>query len=319
MDKLRALTTFVAIADAGSLTGAARALGSSLPAVVRLLAGLEHELGARLFHRTTRRIALTEAGRRYLERCRSLLTLLEEADRELVAEQTEPSGKLRVTAPVFFGTRHVAPVVAAFVRRYPAVSVEVQLFDRVVDLVEEGIDVGVRIGALADSSLVARPAGSMRRLVVAAPSYLAARGTPRHPSELSGHNCITMSRPGRSSWPFLVNGKLREVPVSGNFSINEVAAAVDACASGLGVGAFLAYQVAGLVASGALRVLLEPFETAPRPIHVVYPDARLLPLRTRRFIDFVREQLLGSQRAWEPRAPRRRGGAERASRGVARP
>src|SRR5689334_22180973 len=157
MDKLRAMRTFVAIADGGSLTAAARELESSLPAVVRLLAALEAELGARLLQRTTRRIALTEAGRRYLERCRAVDTLIGEAEAELRAEQTQPRGLLTLTAPVLFGTRHITSAVSAFVQRYPEVRVEFLLLDRVVNLVEEGIDVGVRIGELEDSSLIARP------------------------------------------------------------------------------------------------------------------------------------------------------------------
>jgi DNA-binding transcriptional LysR family regulator len=311
MDKLRALRTFVAIADAGSLTAAARRLGSSLPAVVRLLGALEAELGARLFHRTTRRIALTEAGRGYLERCRALLSLLAAAEAELRAEQTEPQGKLRVTAPVFFGARHVASGITAFLQRHPQVSIELQLLDRVVNLVEEGIDVAIRIGDLQDSSLIARPVSSMRRLTVAAPSYLARRGTPEHPRELRAHNCICFVRPSTSAWAFRDGGKPLSVPVQGNLRVNHVAAAADACAAGLGVGNFFTYQVAGELASGALRVVLAPFEVPALPIHVVYPEASLLPARTRAFVEFIREHIASRQALWQ--APEVRRGRSRAA------
>ncbi|MEY2932450.1 MAG: hypothetical protein RL033_3199 [Pseudomonadota bacterium] len=304
MDKLRALRTFVAIADAGSLTAAAHALGSSLPAVVRLLAALEAELGVRLFQRTTRRIALTDAGRRYLERCRQLETLLEEADADVRAEQTEPRGTLSVTAPVLFGTRHVASGVTAFVQRYREVRVDLQLFDRVVNLVEEGLDVGVRIGELEDSSLIARPVSTLRRLTVAAPTYLKRSGSPAHPRELREHNCILRSDRNVSSWSYRHDGKLISVPVQGNLRVNETAVAAEACVAGLGVGYFLAYQVARELAEGSLRILLGDFELPPRPIHIVYPGARLLPARTRVFIDFLLEHLQAEQAAWQPAEPK---------------
>ena len=306
MDKLRAMRTFVAIADAGSLTAAARVLESSLPAVVRSLAALEEELGARLFNRTTRRISLTDPGRRYLERCREVQAAVDDAEAEVVAQQTEPRGKLTVTAPVLFGERHVAAGITAFVRSYPQVSVEVQLLDRVVNLVEEGIDVGVRIGKLEDSSLVARHVGTMRRLTVAAPSYISEHGAPEHPKELLGHNCIRYLRGGVIEWAFSVNGKLLVLPVKGNLSVNQTAVAAEACVAGLGVGTFFAYQVAPFVASGALRVILVSFETPPRPIHIVYPEARRLPARARAFIELMQHHIAGEQRAWEPKPPKRR-------------
>jgi DNA-binding transcriptional LysR family regulator len=314
MDKLRAMRTFVAIADAGSLTAAARELESSLPAVVRLLAALEQELGARLLQRTTRRIALTEAGRRYLERCRAVDTLIGEAEAELRAEQTQPRGLLTLTAPVLFGTRHVTSAVSAFVERYPEVRVEFLLLDRVVQLVEEGVDVGVRIGELEDSSLIARPASSMRRLTVAAPRYLARRGSPTHPRDLLAHNCIVA--PGRGPWLFQLQGEVLPVPVQGNLRVNQAAVGAHACAAGVGIGSFFAYQVADELASGALKVLLEGYERPPRPIHIVYPQARLLPARTRIFVDFLLQHIQAEQGAWQTLAtPRRRAGAKARLRG----
>lgn len=305
VDKLRAMRTFVAIADAGSLTAAARELESSLPAVVRLLAALEQELGARLLQRTTRRIALTEAGRRYLERCRTVDTLIGEAEAELRAEQTEPRGLLTLTAPVLFGARHVSSAVSAFVERHPEVRVEFLLLDRVVNLVEEGIDVGVRIGDLEDSSLIARLASHMRRLTVAAPRYLARRGSPAHPRDLLAHNCIVA--PGRGPWLFQVDGEQVPVAVQGNLRVNQAAVGAHACAAGVGIGSFFAYQVADELASGALKVLLESYECPARPIHIVYPQARLLPARTRIFVDFLLQHIQTQQGAWQTPGTRRRG------------
>jgi DNA-binding transcriptional LysR family regulator len=299
MDKLRAIETFVAIADAGSLTAAARARGSSLPAVVRLLAALEAELGTRLFERTTRRLALTDAGRRYLERCRELLAALADAEAELHADATELRGKLSITAPVWFGQRHVATGVAAFVQRHSNVSADLLLFDRVVNLVEEGIDVAVRIGTLDDSTLIAQGVGSMRRVTVAAPSYIARHGLPEHPKQLSDHNCVRVWRPGDFAWEFREGGKPFSVSVQGNLSVNQISAAVDACAAGLGVGTFFAYQVAPLVMSGALSIILLSFESVAQPIHIVYPQARLLPARTRVFIEFMKQHILAERVAWQ--------------------
>ncbi len=313
MDKLRAMQAFVAIADAGSLTAASRALESSLPTTVRLLAALEAELGVRLVNRTTRRLSLTDAGRRYLERCREAQALIVEAEAEARAEQSQPVGKLRVTAPVLFGQRHVVRGIAAFVSRYPQVSVEVKLADRVINLVEEEVDVAVRIGRLADSSLIARDVGRMRRLTVAAPSYLARRGVPERPLQLLEHNCIRL-RPGAGrSWTFRVKGKTWTLPVKGNLSVNQVAAAAEVCAAGLGIGNFFAYQVAAHLANGALSVLLAEYEVPPRPVSLVYPAARLLPARTRLFIDFMAEHIARESPSWQPspareRAPRRTAG-----------
>jgi DNA-binding transcriptional LysR family regulator len=311
MDKLRAMRTFVAIADSGSLTAAARVLGGSLPAVVRSLAALEEELGARLFNRTTRRIALTDSGRRYLERCRELQALLEEAEAELHVEQTEPRGKLTLTAPVLFGERHVASGIHAYVQRYPKVSVELHLLDRLANLVEEGVDVAVRIGTLQDSSLVARHVASMRRVTVASPSYLTEHGSPEHPKDLLRHNCVRVLRPGADGWTFVERGKPFVVPVQGNFTVNQLAVAAQACGAGLGVGSFFAYQVAPLIAKGSLRVILASYETAPSPIHIVYPQARLLPVRTRLLILHLQQHIGKEQRTWQlsksvSRAPSRR-------------
>ncbi len=287
MDKVRALRALVAIVDRGSLTAAADALGSSLPAVVRTLAALESELGVRLLNRTTRRLSLTEDGRQYLERARRILADLDEADRSLGAGQGEPSGNLNVTAPVLFGQYHVAPAVTRFLQRYQKMRVNLVLVDRVVNLVEEGLDVGVRIGHLRDSSVVARSVGRIRRVVVASPSLLRRLGTPSHPRELANLPCLCFNATDGNRWEFREAGRALTVNVQGPLECNLAAPMLEACAAGLGFGRCLSYQAAPLVAARRLRIVLADFEVEPWPVSLTYPSARLLPSRTRIFIDWM--------------------------------
>lgn len=291
MDKFRAMQTFVKIADGGSLTAAARALGSSQPAVVRALAAYERELGVRLFHRTTRRISLTDEGRQHLERTRHVLAALEEAEQALSAEAAAPAGHLHITAPVLFGQMYVAPVVTRFVQQHPGMRCTTLLLDRVVNLLEEGLDLGIRIGRLEDSSLVAQPLGQIRRVVVATPAYLRRHGTPAHPRELQRANCVRVLS-DRAGWgDFQDGGRPFQVPVTGNLEFNHVWPALQACAEGAGFGMFFSYQVEPLLAQKKLLVVLESFEPAPRTISIVYPHARLLPARTRAFIAFAKQEI----------------------------
>src|SRR5512139_382288 len=193
MDKLRAMETFVHIVAAGSLTGAAEALGMSVPAVVRSLAALEREVGVRLLHRTTRRSSLSDEGREYYERCKRVLAEVEAADAALSSRRVNPKGRLRLTAPVMYGRMRIAPLVADFIAKYPAVEVELLLLDRVVDLVEEGIDAALRIGHLPESTLVAVRVRETRRVVCAAPSYLKRAGTPRLPQDVANARCVVFT------------------------------------------------------------------------------------------------------------------------------
>ena len=295
MDKLRSMQVFVRIVEDGSLTAAADSLGMSAPAVVRSLAALEREVGVRLLNRTTRRSSVTDEGREYYERCRRVLIEVEDADASLSARRTEPRGRLRLTAPVTFGRMHVAPVVAAFAAKHPGVDVELLLLDRVVDLVEEGIDAAVRIGALADSSMVALRLGETRRVVCAAPAYLKRAGTPKDPGELIRHRAIQFSGlSAGNDWVF-AGRPSRRVPVRPFLRSNQIDVVLDACSNGLGIAQFLCYQVDSLVKAGRLRRVLGEFEPAPVPIHLVYPNARLLSSNVRAFVDFARGPL---QRAY---------------------
>lgn len=290
MDKFKAMQTFVRIADEGSLTRAAQGLGLSLPAVVRSLAAYEAELGVRLFHRTTRRIMLTEDGKQHLANCRQVLTALEESEAQLSAGAREAAGHLTITAPVLFGQMHVSPSVTRFLHKHPKMRCSVLLLDRIANLVDEGIDLGIRIGHLQDSSLVAVPIGHVRRVVVAHPDYLRKHGTPKHPRDLQHCNCIR-NVSGAVWGDFQDKGRAFRIDVSGNLEFNHVLPAVQACADGAGFGMFFSYQVQPFLANKRLKIVLDKFERPPRPINVVYPHARLLPARTRAFIDWVRADL----------------------------
>lgn len=294
MDRLQALRTLIAIVDAGSLSAAAERLDTSLPTVVRTLGALELELGVRLINRTTRRMHLTDDGRLYLERSRSIVAALEEADGELAARKGTPQGRLAVTASVSFGRRFLSPFVAAFMRRHPAVTFDLLLVDRVVDLVEEGIDVGIRIGGLPDSSLIAQPIGRMRRTLCASPAYLKKHGIPKAPADLSRHHGVVFTAlSSDTTWTFGSGRAAVSVPIRCVLRCNQVDGAVEACRAGLGVGVFLSYQVAPLVAAKELRYLLVEHEPAPFPMSVVYQNRKLASAARRHFV----EECVGALRA----------------------
>lgn len=292
MDKLSAMRAFVEICDRGSLTAAGVALGKSQPTVVRTLAALESELGVRLLRRTTRRLALTEPGRDYLARCRRILAEVEEAERALGFGATEPRGELKLTAPVTFGQLYVAPFVMDFLQRYPAVRLELLLLDRVVNLLEEGVDLAVRIGPLPDSSMIGLNVGTMRRVLVASPEYIEREGIPERPEALAERPCVLFRGLGSAgSWRFQDAGRPIQVNVRGTLVCNQAMPAVAACERGLGFGEFLAYQVADSVAAGRLRTVLERFELPPAPVSLLYSEARLMSPSLRVLVDFMREQL----------------------------
>ena len=288
MDKLHAMETFVRIVERGSLTRAAETLGTSLPSVVRTLAALEHEVGVRLLNRTTRRIHLTDDGALYLDRCRAILAAVGDADASLAARRTEPAGRFAVTAPVLFGRRYVVPVVARFLAQHSAVSAEVMLLDRQVGLVEEGLDAGVRIGPLADSSLVAVQVGELRRVVCASPVWLRRHGVPKTPDDLRDVPCVRFGGlTPTSEWRFKSGRRTASIAVATRFATNQVDAGIAACEEGLGPGMFLSYQVASAVAQKRLRYVLAEFELDPVPVNVIYPQARLRSSALRAFVDLA--------------------------------
>ncbi len=292
MDKLAAMQTFVAIVDAGSLTAAARTLGKAPPTVVRSLSMLEQMLGTRLLQRTTRRMSLTVEGRQYLERCRTILAEVARAEQVLSSQHADPRGELRVTAPVAYGRLKVVPAVTRFLQAHDKVSVDLLLLDRVVNLVEEGLDVGVRIAPLVDSSSIATRVGEVRRVVVASPRLLRRHPAPRHPRQLAELPTVRFEGGSAgSSWTFDDQGRRITVLVAGRLTCNHIEAAVDACVQGLGFGQFLSYQVESMVARRKLRIVLPRFEPAPIPVHVMFAHARLMSPRNRAFVDWMKAEL----------------------------
>jgi DNA-binding transcriptional LysR family regulator len=298
MDQLAAIKVFVAIADAGSLSGAGKRLGMPLSTVSRHLKALEDELDTRLVTRTTRRLTLTGPGRAYAATCRRVLDELDDAGRSLAGEHAEPRGELALTAPVVFGRLHVLPVVNAFLNAYPHVTARMLLLDRVVDLVEEGLDVGLRIGNLPDSSLRATRVGSIRLIACASPSYLAERGVPATPSELSSHNCIsfnTLSPPDR--WTF-GGEKGWRVTVRPRLIVNAAEAAIDAAKAGLGIARVLSYQATAALVEGSLQLILLDFEPDPIPVNLIHREDRLPQAKVESFVAFaaprLRQALKGS-------------------------
>jgi DNA-binding transcriptional LysR family regulator len=292
MDKLAAMRAFVEIVDHGSLTAAAGALDRAPPTMVRTLAALEQRVGARLLNRTTRSMSLTEEGRVYVERCRRILADVSEAEAAVSSDGSEPRGEIRLTAPVLFGQRHVLPALVDFARRYSEVRIELLLLDRIVHLVEEGLDLGIRIGSLPDSSMIAVPVGHMRRVVVASEKVLERSGVPEHPRDLAQQPCVLFrGLTSASTWYFYEHDRRVGIDVTASFICNQAEAAVEACAAGLGFGSFLSYQVEPQVRNGVLQVVLEAFESTPAPINLVCSHARLMSPRLRLLVDHLKAHL----------------------------
>ena len=287
MDRLAAINVFVAIAEAGSLSAAGRRLGMPLSTVSRYLAALEDQVGVRLITRTTRELALTEPGRHYLQSCRRIVAELEAAELRLAGEHQEPQGELAVTAPVVFGRLHVQPVVVEFLRMFPRVTARLLLVDRTVDLIEEGLDVSVRIGALPDSSLIAARVGSIRHITCASPAYLASRGRPSSPQELRNHDCISFTALSPvERWSF-AGPKPQRVNLHPRLTVNTAEAAIDAAVAGLGITRVLSYQAARPVADGSLRLILENFEPEEMPVNILHREDRLPQAKVESFIVFA--------------------------------
>ena len=287
MDRLDTISAFVAVAETGAFVAAARRLGRSPTVITRAIAALERRLGVRLFDRTTRAVALTEAGRRHLDLGRRLLGDFATLESSAAAERLAPTGLLTVAASVVFGRLHVQPMVSEFLRRHPSVDARLELSDRVVGMVDEGIDVAIRLGHLRDSTLKAIRTGFVRRGVYASPSYLAAHDPPRVPADLGQHTCIAFTgiTPNPSRWTFGSGRSRTVVAVSPRLVSNLADAAIDSAVMGLGLTCVLSYMVDHLVAAGTLRPVLTSFEPPPIPVAVVHPAGRHPPLKTRAFVE----------------------------------
>ena len=288
MDRFDAIAAFIAVCDAGGFAAASRRLRVSPSVVTRQVASLEQHLGARLLQRTTRSIGLTEAGTRFLDRARMIMSDLGEAERAVQDERAAPTGTLAVAAPLLFGRMHVAPMLARFMQKFPQVRAELQLSDRVVNLIEDGIDVGIRIGHLPDSQLIVRRLGETRRVVVASPSYLRKHGRPKHPDELARHDTIAfMGLVPTADWRFADGGKELSVRVTPRLVTNSGDAAVGYAIQGGGLALALSYQVREAIAGGELTEVLAAFSLPPLPIQAVYPSSRLVSNKVRAFVDML--------------------------------
>jgi DNA-binding transcriptional LysR family regulator len=289
LDRLKGLEVFAKVANCGSLSAAARSMGLSQTMVTKHLAAVESRLGAKLFHRTTRRLSITEAGRSYLEASERILADIEAADAAIAADRVEARGLLRLNAPVVFGTRQIAPLLAEFAQRYPRVTVELGLNDRLVDLAEEGWDLAIRIGNLRDSSLVARRIAPCRTVVCAAPAYLKARGTPRKVDDLLAHNCLgyTLSQSGAGRWTFGRQAEL-SIQITGDLRANNGDALRSAAVAGQGIIYQPTFIVADDLREGKLTALVLDHPTSELlGVHAVYLPDRHAPAKVRAFIDFI--------------------------------
>jgi DNA-binding transcriptional LysR family regulator len=292
MDKLREMEVFVAIVERGSFTGAAEKLGMSTPAVSRALNSLEARLGAQLLARTTRNVRPTDAGMAYLDACRKVLDTITDAEANIAADQLNPVGTLTVSAPVMFGQRYIAPLINAFALRYPEVNLNAIYGDRTTRLLEEGVDIAIRIGHLGDSSIFAVPLGFVTRRTYAAPAYLAAHGEPLHPRDLIHHHCVSLT--GVSApleWVFNEKGSRMPVRLQPRMIVDLTPAAVLAAVDGVGITQLLSYQAAPEVLAGKLQPVLTAFEPESSPVNLLHVERRGESGKIRAFVEFVTETL----------------------------
>ena len=289
MDRLDAMTVFLAVVDEGSLSAAGRRLAMPLATVSRKLAELESHLGARLLNRSTRRLELTEPGRGYEQACRRILDEVQGAELAVAGEYDAPRGELAITAPIVFGRLHVLPIVNEFLRANAEVDVRLALGDRIAHLLDEHVDVAVRIGVLPDSRLNALPLGTLRSVVCASPAWLRAHGTPRTPADLDKHRCITFEATFPGPWRF-ADGVVF-MPARPRLVVNTAEAAIDAAMAGLGVTRVLSYQADAALRAKQLRLLLRKFEPAPVPVNLVYDGQQRVTSKLRAFLDFAAPRL----------------------------
>jgi DNA-binding transcriptional LysR family regulator len=288
MDRLHLMTVFVAVAEEESFAGGARRLGMSPPAVTRAVAALEERIGVKLLNRTTRYVRATEAGQRYLDDSRRIIAELDEVDEAAAGINAEPRGHLAVTAPVLFGKLFVLPGIVEYLQRHPAMEVSALFVDRVVNLLEEGLDVGVRIGELPDSSMKAIRVGSVRRVLCASPGYLEMHGTPHTLAGLSGHTLIAASAVTPThEWKFGKGAERSSIRVKPRLTVNTNDAAVEAAVQGFGITRLLSYQVAAYLASGQLKIVMPEFEPESMPIHVLHREGRYASAKIRSFVDLI--------------------------------
>ncbi len=294
MDRLEAMSLLVAVAEAGSLSAAGRKLGVPLPTVSRKISDLEAHLNTRLLTRSTRKLALTESGAAYLAAARRILDEVSEAERAASGEHAAPRGDLVITAPVVFGRLHVLPVIAEFLSQWPEINVRLVLADRNLHLIDDHVDIAVRIGALVDSALVATQVGAVRSVVCGSPAYFVAHGVPKSPEDVSALSAVTFDPLSSSQhWIFRDPKSKRELraPVRSRLSVNTAEAAIDGAAAGLGVTRVLSYQAAQAVLDGRIQIVLAEYEPAPSPVSLIHAGHELTPLKVRMLLDFAAPRL----------------------------
>jgi DNA-binding transcriptional LysR family regulator len=292
MDRVEAMSIFLTVVEAGSLSAAARRLNAPLATVSRKVSDLESHLRTKLFNRSSHKLVLTEAGSSYVAACRRILADVMEAERAASGEYAAPTGELTVTAPVGLGRVYLVPILAEFLKAYPEIDVHLVLNDRVMNLSEEQIDVALRMGALPDSSLMALRLGAIRRVFCASPAYLAARGTPRTPDELAGHDCV--SYPNLMSpdvWTFPSGKTNLAVRVHSRLVVSNAETACDAARASIGITAAFSYLIEEALEAGTLTTLLDDFEPPAWPVSLVYAAGRFLPIKLRVFLDFAAPRL----------------------------
>ena len=288
MDRLESMAAFLAAVEAGSLSGASRALGVPLATLSRRVSDRETHLHTRLLTRTSRRLTLTDAGQSYLASCKKILEDINEAERAATGEYSAPRGELTVAAPMVFGRLHALPIVTEFLRAYPDIDIRLQLSDRVANLADDHIDAALRIGELPDSSLIAARIGAIRRVVCASPAYFSARGRPLRPGDLNAYDCVTFEALTQAaSWTFTVGKSTLAVAVHSRLAVTTAEAAVDAAVASLGITRVLCYQAASALRAGALSLALEDFEPPPSPVSIVYAAQPRMPVKLRAFLDFT--------------------------------
>jgi DNA-binding transcriptional LysR family regulator len=292
LDRLEAMSVLLAAAESGSLSKASRNLRLPLATVSRKVSELEAHLNATLLIRSAKGLELTPAGRSYVTAAKAILEQVTEAERAATGEYTEPKGDLVVTAPIMFGRIHVLPVVTRFLAAYPDVSVGLVMTDRVAHFLDDQVDVALRIGVLPDSNLIATRLGTVRHVVCASPDYLAANGAPATPDDLARHSVISFqSVSALSTWDFGSESGDITTSFRSRLSVNTIDAAIDAGLAGAGLVRAVSYQIVDHVRSGRLKLVLDAFEPAPRPVHLVYDTQNRLPLKLRAFVDFVVQRM----------------------------
>ncbi len=288
MDRLDAMAVLPAVVEGGSLSAASRRLKTPLPTVSRRISELERHLKTRLLNRSARQITLTDAGKSYVEACRVIVEQVDEAERTAMGEYAIPRGSLKITAPVVFGRIHLLPVALEFLKAYPEIDLRLVQSDHVLNLLEDRIDVAVRIGELTDSSLLATRVGATRRVVCASPAYLAARGKPQKPEDLKMHDCISLENLSTANaWRFVTGKGERTVPVRSRLFATTAESAIDAAIAGAGIPRVLSYMVDRARRAGTLEFVLEEFEPPAWPIHIVHSGQGSAPAKLRAFIDWV--------------------------------